>query len=122
AAAFEAASGASRFMKDLVLLKGVSALGDYLDRCYAVAPAAPAPCPNLILFDLASSLDHARAALARLKRDDLFRPIPVVVLARTPGARDYLDTYDLGVNAFVDASDDPDEIARTLQIIENFWL
>lgn len=123
AADVQQAARASRFMKDLVVLKGSEALVDYLDRCHPDAMMNDQlPCPNLILFDLKMSLQHAADVLTRVKADEVFKPIPVVVLARPPIEAEYVATYDMGVNAFVNRPDTLEELEQTLQIIENFWL
>ena len=122
AASVQAAAQSLQHMKDLTLLRGAQELMAYLDRCHPTLSGESVPCPNLILFDLQPTLDHAQEVLVRLKQDEVFKPIPVVVLARTRVDTDHGGTYDLGVNAFVRRPDHPDELAKTLQIIENFWL
>ncbi len=122
ARAVQQAARTLQYMKEMLLVQGVQELTAYLDRCHPPFTGDAQPCPNLILFDLQASLAGARDVLARLKRDEVFKPIPVVVLARNEVSSEYADTYDLGINAFVRRPDDPEELARTLRIIENFWL
>lgn len=118
----EAAARATDGLKNLVLLQGADALADYLDRCHPSLSGDQLPCPNLILLDLKQSIASVRDVLVRLKQDEVFKPIPIVVLARAPVEEEYLESYDLGVNAFVRRPEDAAALAETLAVIENFWL
>ena len=60
-----------------------------------------APLPGLILLDLNMPRKDGREALEEIKRDPDLRRIPVVVLTTSEAEQDILQSYNLGVNAFI---------------------
>ena len=62
-----------------------------------------------------------REALREIKSDAELRRIPVVVLTTSEAEQDILQSYDLGVNAFVTKPVTFDALAEAMQSLGEFW-
>lgn len=82
---------------------------------------ADAPRPDLILLDLNMPRMDGREALREIKSDADLRRIPVVVLTTSEAEQDILQSYDLGVNAFVTKPVSFDALAEAMQSLGKFW-
>lgn len=77
--------------------------------------------PDLILLDLNMPRMDGREALREIKSDPELRRIPVVVLTTSEAEQDILQSYDLGVNAFVTKPVSFDALADTMESLGEFW-
>jgi len=93
----------------------------YLRREGEYADPSSAPRPGLILLDLNMPRMDGREALKKIKSDAELRRIPVIVLTTSEAEQDILQSYDLGVNAFVTKPVTFDELASALQALGDFW-
>jgi len=84
------------------------------------APDA-APRPDLILLDLNMPRKDGREALREIKSDTELRRIPVVVLTTSEAEQDILESYDLGVNAFVTKPVTFDALSDAMESLSQFW-
>jgi CheY-like chemotaxis protein len=96
-------------------------LMDYLYRRGEYGTAEQAPRPDLILLDLNMPRMDGREALRKIKSDAKLRRIPVVVLTTSEAEQDVLQSYDLGVNAFVTKPVTFDGLAKTMESLGTFW-
>ena len=94
---------------------------DYLYRRGAYAAEGAAPRPGLILLDLNMPRMDGREALQAIKADPDLRRIPVVVLTTSQAEIDILQSYDLGVNAFVTKPVTFDGLAMAIKVLGSFW-
>ena len=78
--------------------------------------------PRVILLDLKMPKVDGIEVLRKLKSDDRRKIIPVVVLTSSKEDRDILETYKLGVNAYVVKPVDFDKFAKAIAEIGFFWL
>ena len=95
-------------------------LMQYLTREGAYGEAE-APRPDLILLDLNMPRMDGREALREIKSDADLRRIPVVVLTTSEAEQDILQSYDLGVNAFVTKPVSFDALSEAMQSLSEFW-
>jgi CheY-like chemotaxis protein len=95
-------------------------LMQYLTREGAYGEAE-APRPDLILLDLNMPRMDGREALREIKSDADLRRIPVVVLTTSEAEQDILQSYDLGVNAFVTKPVSFDALSEAMQSLGEFW-
>ena len=95
-------------------------LMDYLYGRGAYANEDP-PRPGLILLDLNMPRKDGREALQEIKRDPELRRIPVVVLTTSQAEQDIIESYDLGVNAFVTKPVTFEGLAHSIDALGNFW-
>ena len=96
-------------------------LMDYLFRRGEYAGEGAAPRPGLILLDLNMPRMDGREALQAIKADPDLRRIPVVVLTTSQAELDILQSYDLGVNAFVTKPVTFDGLASAIKVLGDFW-
>ena len=101
-----------------VVADGVEAM-EFLRRegCYAEANR-----PDLILLDLNMPRMDGREVLSELKRDEVLRRIPVVVLTTSQAEEDILRSYDLHANCYVKKPGELDLFLEIVRRIEQFWL
>ncbi len=83
---------------------------------------ADAPRPDMILLDLNLPRMDGREVLAEVKRDDMLKRIPVVVLTISKAEEDILKTYDSHANCFITKPVNLDQFIKVVQSIEDFWL
>lgn len=79
------------------------------------------PRAGLILLDLNMPRMDGREALRKMKSDPDLRRIPVIVLTTSKAEQDILESYDLGVNAFVTKPVTFEGLVEALQRLGNFW-
>ena len=94
---------------------------DYLMRRGEYAEPESAPRPGLILLDLNMPRMDGREALQAIKADADLRRIPVVVLTTSQAELDILQSYDLGVNAFVTKPVTFEGLATAIKVLGDFW-
>jgi len=111
----------SRLANTVNAVKDGEELMQYLRREGEYADPSSAPRPGLILLDLNMPRMDGREALKKIKSDAELRRIPVIVLTTSEAEQDILQSYDLGVNAFVTKPVTFDELASALQALGDFW-
>ncbi|MFH0778567.1 MAG: response regulator [Candidatus Eisenbacteria bacterium] len=92
---------------------------DYLARCKAGAPENP--IPDLILLDLNMPGMGGKEFLKRLKRDDDFRGIPVVVLTTSDSDQDILESYDLQAAGYIKKPVTLDGFRAAMREVGEYW-
>ncbi|MBJ6752670.1 response regulator [Geomonas anaerohicana] len=108
------------------LVNGVDLVRDgaeALDYLYRRGKYAGEPGPNLavILLDLKLPKVDGLEVLSTLKGDDKLKCIPVVVLTSSREERDVVDSYRLGVNAYVVKPVDFSEFITAVKELGAFW-
>lgn len=78
--------------------------------------------PDLILLDLQMPVMGGEVTLKRLKMDDRFKSIPVVVLSSSKNQNDVDSIYQLGANSFVTKPDSLEGYGKASQLIDAYWL
>ena len=113
----EAFSAAKIWNNIHVARDGEEALA-YLNKESGFADAVK---PDLILLDLNLPKIDGREVLDRVKSDEVFRRIPVVVLTSSAAEQDIIKTYDLHANSYVVKPIDLDQFVNVVNAVENFW-
>ena len=111
----------NRLANDIKWVEDGEELMDYLHRRGAYADEGSAPRPGLILLDLNMPRMDGREALQAIKADPELRRIPVVVLTTSRAEQDIVQSYHLGVNAFVTKPMTFVELAHAIRVLGNFW-
>ena len=70
--------------------------------------------PDLILLDLKMPRMNGLETLKRVRSDERFKTIPVVMLTSSREEQDIIESYRLGVNAYVIKSPDINTLGDTL--------
>lgn len=78
--------------------------------------------PKVILLDLKMPKVDGIEVLRKLKSDERRRIIPVVVLTSSKEERDIVESYKLGVNAYIVKPVDFDKFVKAIADIGFFWL
>ncbi len=78
--------------------------------------------PDLILLDLNLPIMDGRHLLRRIKSDDRYAKIPVIVLSGSDSGEDIDLTYDSQANCYVNKPAFVDDFHHMIQAIEAFWL
>lgn len=101
---------------------GAEAL-DYLHRrgAYAGAGAGWSP-PRIVLLDLRLPKVDGIEVLRAMKSDERLRTLPVVVVTSSREDRDLVESYQLGVNSYVQKPVKFDEFARSVANLGFYWL
>ena len=81
-----------------------------------------ASIPSVILLDLKMPKVDGMEVLRRIKSDERRKIIPVVVLTSSREERDILESYKLGVNAYIVKPVDFDKFVKAISEIGFFWL
>lgn len=78
--------------------------------------------PRLILLDLKMPKIDGIEVLRRLKSDDKKKVIPVVMLTSSKEESDIVETYKLGVNAYIVKPVDFNQFVKAVTELGLFWL
>ena len=94
---------------------------DYLFRRGRYADPDDAPRPGVILLNLNLPGTDGREVLAEIKRDQMLKRIPVIVLTTSVDDRDIQDCYEAGANTYVQKPVDLASFIESIQRLEDFW-
>lgn len=78
--------------------------------------------PKLILLDLKMPRVDGLEVLKALKSDQSRRLIPVVIMTSSKEERDIVESYKLGVNAYIVKPVDFDQFVHAVTQVGLFWL
>jgi two-component system, response regulator len=78
--------------------------------------------PKLILLDLKMPKVDGIEVLRRLKADERKRVIPTVLLTSSKEEKDVIESYKLGVNAYIVKPVDFDQFVKAVTQLGLFWL
>ena len=98
---------------------GVEAL-DYLYRRGAFADRT-AGNPAVVLLDLTMPRVDGLEVLRQIKADPALSAVPVVIMTSSREERDLVESYRLGVNAYVVKPVDFDQFVTAVREIGMFW-
>ena len=94
---------------------------DFLFQRGAYSDPVLAPRPSVILLDLNLPGTDGREVLAEIKRDDVLKLIPVIVLTTSSDERDIERCYSVGANSYVKKPVDLAGFVNAIQRIKDFW-
>jgi len=103
----------------IVVKDGVEAL-EYL-RCQGKYKLRKAGNPALILLDIKMPRMDGIELLRNIRSDAALKRIPVVVLTSSREENDLINTYELGVNAYVLKPVDFKQFIEAVKQIGSFW-
>lgn len=86
------------------------------------ASIAPDRLPRLVLLDLKLPRFGGLEVLARIKDDEVLKPVPVVVLSSSADQTDIARAFRGGANSYVVKPVDIDELDRTVLELVRYWM
>jgi two-component system, response regulator len=89
--------------------------GKYADRSFDRPPW-------LVLLDLKLPRVNGLEVLKRTKGDGRTKNIPIVVLTSSKEERDVVNSYNLGVNSYIQKPVDFDQFRETVKSVGMYWL
>lgn len=92
---------------------------DYLEQKGVYAGEAR---PDLILMDLNLPGLHGFDLLNRIKKDDRFKNIPIVILTASQSEEDIQKAYDLHANCYLLKPAKLQDFFQIIRSVEDFWL
>jgi two-component system, response regulator len=78
--------------------------------------------PKLILLDLKMPKVDGIEVLRRIKSDGRRKVIPVVVMTSSKEECDIVESYELGVNAYIVKPVDFEKFSKAISEVGSFWL
>lgn len=94
---------------------------DHLEKEIAASkPENQRPC--IILLDLNMPRMDGREALKKLKSDERFKRIPVVILTTSKAEEDIIRSYNTGVNSFITKPVTFEGLASVIRELGKYWL
>lgn len=95
---------------------------DFLFRRGKFASRSPDAVPQLVLLDLKLPKVDGIEVLRELKGDARTRSIPVVVLTTSKEERDLIQTYESGVNSYIQKPVNFSEFQEVVRQLGMYWL
>jgi len=93
-----------------------------LDFLYKRGRYAEAASPDLIILDLNIPRVDGKEILAKVKKDELLRKIPIIVLSTSKSDRDIKICYELQANCYLIKPVDFEQFIEIVTYIRDFWL
>ncbi|NJN74052.1 MAG: response regulator [Limnothrix sp. RL_2_0] len=78
--------------------------------------------PSLIITDLNLPKLSGLELLARIRKDNYLKEIPVIILSTSQTESDIVQCYQAEANCFITKPDNIDDFFRVIQSILTFWL
>jgi two-component system response regulator len=78
--------------------------------------------PKLVLLDLKLPKVDGLQVLKELKNDARTKTIPVVIMTSSNEDRDLVESYNLGVNSYIQKPVDFDQFRKTVKTLGLYWL
>jgi DNA-binding response OmpR family regulator len=103
----------------IVAIDGEEAL-DYL-HCRGKFKERPDSNPAVVLLDLKLPKINGMEVLKQIRSDKKLKMIPVVILTSSREERDWIESYKLGVNAYVVKPVDFHEFVNAVKDLGVFW-
>ncbi len=95
---------------------------DYLNRRGRYQDPESAPRPDLILLDLNLPGMNGRVVLQKLKSDERFRTIPIIILTTSSMDEDVAFCYNMGANTYIVKETSFSGLSSVLKVLKDYWL
>jgi len=111
----------NNIMNPLYVVRDGEECLDYLHQRGKYSEAGSAPNPGILLLDLKMPKLDGLAVLKQVRESEKFRHLPVIILTSSKDEGDRLNSYDLGVNAYIVKPVGFDNLSRAVKAINVFW-
>ncbi len=99
---------------------GVEAM-EYLNGVGKYADRKSYPIPDLVLLDINMPRMDGKQVLKEIKTDINLKIIPVIMLTTSDQEKDIIDSYNLGVNAYISKPVRINDFMDVVHKLEDFW-
>ena len=79
------------------------------------------PRPDLILLDINMPRMDGKQVLKEIRANPILKFIPVVMLTTSDQEKDIIDSYNLGVNAYISKPVGNNDFVEVVEKLEEFW-
>ncbi len=93
----------------------------YLNREGDYADEKSNPCPDLILLDMNLPRVDGKQVLKAIRNNPKIQNIPIVMLTTSDHEKDVMESYRLGVNAYITKPVEMEGFVHAIQRLEEFW-
>jgi len=104
----------------IVCRDGVEAL-EYLFRQGEHVGRDDETCPAVVLLDLKMPRMNGLDVLQRVRSDERFKTLPIVMITSSAEEQDMVRSYNLGVNGYVVKPVTHDEFLKAIREVGLFW-
>lgn len=111
-----------RVKNDVAVVRDGEEALEYLFRRGRYQDPSSSPRPGMILLDLNLPKVGGLEVLQEIKKDQILRSIPVVVLTVSQREQDIVRSYDLGVNTYIQKPVEFDAFLRVVNAIQEYWI
>lgn len=80
------------------------------------------PVPDLVLLDINMPRKDGKQVLKEIRADETLKLIPVIMLTTSDLEKDIVDSYNLGVNAYISKPVRIKDFMEAVNKLEDFWL
>jgi two-component system, response regulator len=94
---------------------------EYLRHEGAYSHANQFPCPGIILMDIRMPIMDGIECLQAIRADPNLKLIPVVMLTTSKQEEDYIRSYELGCNTFIEKPVDFAKFSEAIRTIQVYW-
>lgn len=94
---------------------------EYLERRGAYSDPVSSPRPGILLLDINMPRMDGLETLQRIRANEQFRSLPVVMLTTSKAEEDRMRSYALGANAYIVKPIGFDNFAEAIRTINLFW-
>ncbi len=95
---------------------------DYFQKKCLVKDASEFDLPGLILLDINLPKINGIEVLKFIKKTEKIKRIPVVMLTTSKRDEDIIDSYDLGVNSYIQKPVEFDKFVEMVASVKLYWL
>ena len=94
---------------------------DFMYRRGKYSAPGSAPRPSVLLLDINMPKINGLQLLEKIREDEQFKHLPVVILTTSNSDEDKLRSYELGVNAYIVKPVEFTNFAEAMNKINLFW-
>ncbi len=80
------------------------------------------PLPSIILLDLNMPKMDGREALEIIRKEPLFKKIPVIILTTSRAQEDILKSYNAGCNSYIRKPINFEDLIKVMIQFKRFWI